>query len=193
MKTHTLINSKIIFIITLIIIVLTVISVWFFGLGTHRTVIENSYLSTSILSFSSFLFISIGLYKGIKLKDNVGRVTDQFDSKKLEKFKGIFGDGVSDVPEVGEGIAGVLLSIVLWFIAAFVISYLFWFFSAILWITVLVFIAMLYWIFFRALRLILKKSTVCKGDYLNSILYGSSYTILYVFWIYGIILMIQYY
>lgn len=172
---------------------LTVLSVWFFGLGTHRTIIENSYLSTTILSGTFLLFISIGLYKGIKLKDNLGKITDRFDSKKIEKLKDVVLDANSDVPDIGDGVVGIIMSFIFWLIAAFIISYLFWFFGAILWITVLIFIAMLYWIFFRALRLVFKKSAECKGDYLKSLFYGFSYTVLYNFWIYGIILMIQYF
>jgi hypothetical protein len=31
---------------------MTVLSVWFFGLGKHQTIIENSLLSTTTLSIS---------------------------------------------------------------------------------------------------------------------------------------------
>ncbi|ESU25276.1 hypothetical protein LZZ90_13795 [Flavobacterium sp. SM15] len=193
MRKYTIVNTKNIFIISIMVISLTVLSIWLFGLGTHRTIIENSLLSTTILSIAFLLFISIGLYKGVKLKDNLGKITDRFDSKKIDKLKEVTLDSSSDVPDVGDGIAGIIMSIIFWFIAAFVISYLFWFFGAILWITVLIFIAMLYWIFFRALRLVFKKSAECKGNYSKSLLYGFSYTVLYNFWIYGIILLIQYF
>jgi len=55
------------FTITLIVIVLTVLSVWLFGLGQHRTIFINTILSTGLLTLAFFLFIFIGLYKGVKL------------------------------------------------------------------------------------------------------------------------------
>lgn len=67
-SNYKILNSKNIFIITLIVIPLTIISVWFFGLGNHSSFFENSLLSTTILSIAFFLFITIGLFKGIKLK-----------------------------------------------------------------------------------------------------------------------------
>ncbi|NJM80437.1 MAG: hypothetical protein HC854_13990 [Flavobacterium sp.] len=80
-KTRKFIDSKYVFIITLLVIPVTILSVWFYGIGKHKTVIENSLLSTSILSIAFFLFITIGLYKGIKLKDTIGKITDHYLQK----------------------------------------------------------------------------------------------------------------
>ena len=162
MKNYTILNTKNLFVISLIVMTITIVSIWLLGLGNHRSIIENSLLSTSILSIAFLLFISIGLFKGIKLKDNIGKVTDRFDSKKIQNLKQVTLDGNSDFPEVGEGIIGIVMSIILWFLAAILISLLFWAFGAILWFSILIFIAMLYWIFFRALRLVFKKSKECK-------------------------------
>lgn len=187
-----LINTGSLFTISLIIIVLTILSVWFYGIGKHQTVIENSLLSTSILSIAFFLFISISLYNGTKLKDNIGKITDKFDSKKIEYLKEITPNNAAGF-EVAEGIGGIIISIILWIIATVVISYLFFFLGAIIWISVLIFLTMLYWIFFRALRLIFKKSSECSGNVERSIFYGIAYTMLYNFWIYGILFLTQYY
>lgn len=67
-SNYKILNSRNIFIITLIVIILTIITVWLFGLGVHRSFFENSLLSTTILSLAFFLFISIGLFKGIKIR-----------------------------------------------------------------------------------------------------------------------------
>jgi hypothetical protein len=192
MSNYKIINSKNTFIITLIVISLTILSVWFFGLGSHRSVFKNSLLSTTLLSAAFFLFISVGLFRGTKLKDNLGKITDRFDTKKIDFIKDASIDSGSSFPDVGEGILGVLISLILWLIIAIVISYLFWAFGAILWISILTFVAMLYWIFFRALRLVFKKSTVCKGSYSKSLGYAFSFTILYNFWIYALILMTKF-
>jgi len=189
---RTYIKSGSLVTIFLIVTVLTILSVWFYGIGKHQTVIENSLISTSILSIAFFLFISISLYNGTKLKDNIGKITDKFDTKKIEYLKEITPNN-ADGFEVAEGIGGIIISIILWIITTIVISYLFFFLGAIVWLSVLIFLAMLYWIFFRALRLIFKKSAECSGNVEKSIFYGISYTILYNFWIYGIIFLTKYY
>jgi hypothetical protein len=190
MHKRTILNTKNIFIISIIVIISTVLCVWIYGIGEHQTVIENSFISTSILSITFFLFITIGLYKGVKLKDNLGKITDQFDLKKIEHLKEFSSSEGIDSPNIGEGIIGVVLSIILWVIVTVVLGYLFFIFGAIVWIAILIFMAMLYWVFFRALRLIFKKGNLCKGDLQKSIFYGISYTILYNFWIYGIIMIV---
>jgi hypothetical protein len=189
MKTRTILKTKNIFIISIIVIISTVLCIWIYGLGEHQTVIENSFISTSILSITFFLFIAIGLYKGVKLKDNLGKITDQFDLKKIEHLKEFSSSEGIDSPDIGEGIIGIILSVIFWIIATVVFGYLFFIFGAIIWITILTFMAMLYWVFFRALRLIFKKGNKCKGYLQKSIFYGICYTILYNFWIYGIILI----
>lgn len=189
MKKRTILNTKNIFIISIIVLISTVLSVWIYGFGNHQTVIENSFISTSILSVSFFLFITIGLYKGVKLKDNLGKITDQFDLKKIEHLKEINLSESADIPDVGEGIAEAILGIILWIIATIVLGYLFFIFGAIIWITILTFMAMLYWVFFRALRMVFRNVNACNGNLQKSLLYGISYTILYNFWIYGILLI----
>jgi hypothetical protein len=176
--------------VTIIVSVLTVLSIWLFGLGKHRTLFENSILSTSILSLVFFLFLVIGLYKGIRIKDDVGKITDKI---KIEEIPDLAGDiPLSDFPDVAEGFAGLLLGFLAWILFTILLILLIWLFGALLWPMILVFAAMLYWIFFRALRLVFKNSNKCKGNLVTSILYGLGYTILYNFWIYGIILASHY-
>lgn len=169
---------------------LTILSVWLLGLGKHRTIIENSILSTTLLSSAFFLFILIGLYRGVKLKDNLGKITDQFDLKKIESFKD-FTPTDSDIPDFDDDIGGIIIGIILWIIVSILFGLLFWAFGAILWMTILIFMAMLYWIFFRALRLVFKKSSDCCGQLDRSLLFAFFYTILYNFWIFGIIFIIE--
>lgn len=91
-----------------------------------------------------------------------------------------------ELVDIGEGIVGAVLSIILWILLAVCFSLVLWIFGNILFIVILVFIAMLYWIFFRALRLVFKNSNRAKGSLLESIKWGVVYTTLYNFWIYGI-------
>jgi len=181
-----LVTTKSIFVITLIVVVLTILSIWLFGLGERRTLFENSLLSISILSFAFFLFITVGLYKGIKMKDNVGKITNQFS---MPKAPNVF-DGTADLSALDLGIdaEGCLM----WIVLSVIVLILLWFFGIFMWFNILVFSAMLYWIFFRALRLVFKKSGQCQGDLKASMRYGFTYTLLYNFWIYGIILILHY-
>jgi len=185
-----LVTTKTVFTVTIIVIALTILSIWLFGLGQHRTIFENSIISTSILSLAFFLFLTIGLYKGIKLKDNIGKLTDKLKPSKIPDFsQATYG---ADFISVGEGIGGIILSIVLWVVITILIGLFLWLFGAVLWTGIIVFIAMLYWIFFRALRLVFKNSNKCQGNLTISTLYGLGYTLLYNFWIYGIILATHY-
>jgi len=185
-----LVTSKTVFTVTIVVTTLTILSIWLFGLGQHRTIFENSLLSTSILSVAFFLFLTIGLFKGIKLKDNLGKITTNLKPTKIPDLT----DGVTGVDfiPVSDGIEGIILSIVLWVVVTISIAVFFWLFGAVVWTGVIIFIAMLYWIFFRALRLVFKNSNKCKGDLTTSILYGLGYTTLYNFWIYGVILATHY-
>jgi hypothetical protein len=185
-KRITFITSKNVFIVTILVTILTILSIWLFGLGKHRTLFENSILSTSILSITFFLFLTIGLYKGIKIKDNIGKLTDNLQPAKLPNFSDAASTG--ELIQVDEGIEGIISSFLIWLIVTIVLTLFFWVFGVIVWTSIIVFIAMLYWIFYRALRLVFRNSNKCKGNLKTSILYGLGYTILYIFWIYGIIL-----
>lgn len=187
---NKILTSKTVFTVTIIVAVLTVLSIWLFGLGQHRTIFENSILSTTVLSIAFYLFLTIGLYNGIKLKDDIGKLTDKINLSNLPDFSHT-GEG-ADFLDVGDGIGGIIISTVLWILITFLIGLFVWLFGAVLWSGIIVFIAMLYWIFFRALRLVFKNSNKCKGNLTISLVYGFFYTILYNFWIYGVIFGIKY-
>lgn len=186
-----LVTSKTLFIVTIVVIPLTILSIWLFGLGQHRTLFQNSILSTSILSFAFFMFLAIGLYKGIKLKDDLGKIIEPETIEKMTKNLEGF-DLSGDFPDLDDGIGGILIGILIWFFIAILLVLFITILGGFFWAMILAFIAMLYWIFFRAIRLVFKNSNKCKGDLAASALYGIGYTILYNFWIYLIILSTHY-
>lgn len=189
-KTYRLIKSKHVFKISLIVTALTILGVYFWGLGRHNTFFENSIISTTILSMAFFSFITIGLFNGVKLKDNLGQI---FDPYKSVNTPNISPNLASSGPlDSGEGIAGIVVSILLWIFIAIVFSIALWIFSTVIVITILTFIAMLYWVFFRALRLVFKNSNKSKGNLIESLKWGLTYTTLYNFWIYGIFILTDY-
>jgi hypothetical protein len=185
-----LVTSKSILLLAIPVSLLTIFSIWFWGLGEHRTLFENSILSTSILSIAFFLFLTIGLYNGIKLKDDLGKITDRINIENTSHLPNV--DGSPDDLDVSGGILEMITGFIAWLLFSIFLLIFIWLLNAIVWTMVLAFAAMLYWIFFRALRLVFKNSNKCKGKVMSSMLYGLGYTILYNFWIYGIILATHY-
>jgi hypothetical protein len=101
--------------------------------------------------------------------------------------------GGLDFPDGGEGgIAGILISILLWIVIAIFGSVVLYYVGGLLWLTLLCIAAMLYWIIFRAFRLIFKNSAASRGKLFKGLAIAAAYTVLYNFWIYGIILGVHY-
>jgi small-conductance mechanosensitive channel len=188
-------------------VVLTILSVYFWGLGHHRSFFENSMMSTTVLAIAFFSFTTIGLYRGIKIRNDVGKMTDLYQSKFLRadyssstntKSKTTnssssyewlnFADATPD----GDDILGIIVAIVVWLVVAIVLAFALAFIGDILIVSVLAFVGMLYWIFFRALRLVFKNSNRSKGDFLESMKWGLTYTFLYSGWIYGIFILVEF-
>ncbi|WP_288445780.1 hypothetical protein [uncultured Chryseobacterium sp.] len=185
-------ETKYVFFSTLAIITIVILSVWLSGKADHRSLFQNSILSTSVLAGAFFLFISVGLYSGLKLKDNVGNILNkeriQRYADKTPKFNGF----EIDIPDAGDGIGGAILSILAWIIISILLIFLSYFFGLFFWSAVFLLFAALYWVFFRALRLVFKNSGKCKGDLLKSFAFGLFYSFLYISWIYGIIFLTKY-
>lgn len=176
----------------LFVIIVVILSVWLSGKDAHRSLFQNSILSTSILAGVIFLFISLGLYHGLKLKDNIGSILNK---ERLKKYTDKIPEIDSfdfDLPIIGDGIGSAILSVVAWFLFSILLIFLSYFFGLFFWSAILFLTAMLYWIFFRALRYVFKNSGRCKGDILKSFGLGFLYSFLYIFWIYGIIFLINY-
>lgn len=190
MPVKKYINSKTAFIISLIVFGITILSVWLLGLGKHRSLYQNSILSVSILSFCCFLFLFVNLYRGVKLKDTLGNmkpeIKNQFDTLSNANITG------ADLPEplswFDDGCGGIVMSILIWIIVGVVSAIAVYFIAVIFWLNIIIFSAMLYWIFFRALRFVLKHRKTCEGNVLKSLSYSFFYTLLYNFWIFGILL-----
>ena len=192
-KKIALLSSKPVFIISLIVIVVTVLIVFVTGLNVHRSIINNSVISLIILSFSFFTFIASGLYFGVKLKDTVGNIGNKIYantevSGNIPDLSSGSGDTNIDLPDA-DGIEGIIVAILLWLLITVGITLLIIFFDTIVITMLMAFLGMLYWIFFRALRLVFKNSVKCKGDLIKSVSIAIEYTILYTFWIYGIVMV----
>lgn len=181
---ETYLKAKSIFIISLIVIGITIITVYLSGINYNRTVTANLYLSLGIIGICLFLFMSYGLYKGI------GLIDDFYKYKDFESGNIISGSGeLPELPvlDIGEGLGGILLSIILWIGMTILIFVLLIVFEAVFWFSLFVILTMLYWVFFRALKLVFNKSNETKGKIGLSMLYSLGYTLLFTGWIFGIV------
>lgn len=145
-------------------------------------------MSLGIIATVLFLFMTYGLYSGIGLIDNFPK----FKNFKPTDFLSSNGHAPGvDIPSVGDGIGGFILSIILWIVMSILFVVLLIVLEAVFWFSLFIILAMLYWIFFRALKFVFKKSKDTKGDIGISAVYSLTYTLLYVGWIFGIVYLTE--
>jgi len=187
---QTYLKGKSVFIVSLLVIGITILTVYLTGENYNRTVTSNLYLSLSIIGTSLFIFMTYGLYKGVGITN---------DFPKFQKFEsGSIIPGTGDLPDidipsvdVGDGIGGLIVSILLWIGMAILFFILLILLEAVFWISIFIILAMLYWVFFRALKFVFSKSKATKGDVGISAIYSMSYTVLYLGWIFGIVYLTE--
>jgi hypothetical protein len=166
--------------------------VYLAGLKDHRSLYHNSIVITSILSIVFFAFIFIGLFSGWKLKDTLGNLTTHFSKLKKPGNTSV-GFDTMEIPDIGEGAEGCIISLLLWLIIGLFGTIILWFIGAFFWAMILILGGLLYWILFRAYRLIFRNSKNCKGNFFKSFQIALAYSILYVSWIYAIIFIGHYF
>ena len=189
LKRINLINSSTVFISSIIIIPSLILIVYITGLENHRSLYLNSLITLTILGIIFISFITIGLYNGWKLKDDLGNFRKYFSKYPAPSADQI---NIDSFEPFGEDLGGCLLSIVLWILIAVFGSLIFWAIGAFFWGTILALAGLLYWIIFRAIRLIFRNSASTRGNIIRSLQIAFIYTIIYVSWIYGIIVIGHY-
>jgi hypothetical protein len=101
-------KGKSVFIVSLLVIGITILTVYLTGVNYNRSLTSNLYLSLGIIATALFLFMTYGLYSGIGLIDNF---------PKFRNFKfGNFEEPASptfSTPDLsaGDGIGGLIVSI----------------------------------------------------------------------------------
>lgn len=192
LQNKPLLTTKIIVALTLLVIVSIGILDYFIVLKSQKSLYENFLIITLFLMTSFFVFITLGLYKGIKLKENIGKLTDHIDIKKFPDFSGGFPD-ISAVSEglggIAEGLGGLFIAIV----CALALVLIGWFFVLSAWFILIFLAAGLYWVYLRALRLVFKQSGVCQGNIIMSLKYAGLYSLLYTSWIFAFIVTLHYF
>lgn len=179
-----LITTQTVVFISIFVIFSIIVLDYFLVLKSHKTLYENALFVVSFAALSLFIFITVGLHRGIKLRDNIGNLTDHIDTKKLPDIGG--GDISGTMEGLGgmsEGLGGLAIAI----ISAIALVIIAWTLLLSSWFLLILLAAMFYGVYFRALRLVFKKSLLCKGDILLSSKYGILYSTLYTSWIFIII------
>ena len=183
---RTILKGKAVFIIALITIGLTFLTVYLTGINYNRSLSSNLFIALGIIATVLFLFLAYGLYKGIRLVNNYPKFENYHPGAIMHEVKfpefGIY---------TGDGIEGVILSILLWIGMAVLMVVMLVVFEAIFWLSLFVIFATLYWIFIRALKLVFIKSSTTKGDFASSVYTAFIYTLLYTGWIFGIAFVVQ--
>jgi len=188
MKGNKLVlKGKTVFIIALVAIGLTVLTVYLTGVDYNRSLTTNLYISLGIISTSLFLFLTYALYRGTKLIDNYPKFKNYepgtiMHNATLPEFGGIDG---------GDGIGGLIISILLWIAVTVAIIVFLILFEALFWLSLFIIFASLYWVFVRALRMVFYKARRTRGDLPASVVNAATYTVLYTAWLFGIALIID--
>ena len=133
------------------------------------------------------MFMSYGLYKGVGLKDDFPK----YQSYKTGTFMEYDAAGRFKMPDtdVGEGLAGVLLSILLWVVMYIVFLLLLLFLEVLFWFSLFILIMMLYWVFFSALKQVFNKAAQTRGNLVLALAYALGYTLVYTGWLFGIVFL----
>jgi len=159
-----------------------------FVLG-HKSVFVELKRTLIVISILLFLFLTIGLYKGIRIKN------DPLITGKWQFFRGldIFDVGSHlDVLEFADGIVTFILSLILWLILSAVLLILILVLANVIWGAIFILGIIVYWVFYRAFRLVFLKSRICQGNLVLSLRYSLWYTFLYTGWIYVLVLSSRY-
>jgi hypothetical protein len=179
-------NAKTIALVSAAVVIITACTVF---LISKKSIYDELEITVSIIAFVLFAFLCYGLYNGATM---VGKPL----SPELKFIDPSLVDATPiDVPDidVGDGIGGVIISIILWIVLTIVLFILLTFVLTTLWSVLLLLVFALYWLFYRALRIVFLKARICKGDLGLSMQYSLMYTVLYTGWIFGLIWLSKHY
>jgi hypothetical protein len=146
------------------------------------SVLEEPGTAVAVIACALLVFLWYGLYSGAIL----------FGESTLSGVRTI---GITSVDartgfpdiDLSGGVSGTVASLVQWVMMTIVLLVLMIFVGTTLWSTLLFLVLVLYWLFFRAVRLLFLKWSVCRGNLIASLQYASFYTVLYTGWIFALV------
>jgi hypothetical protein len=174
--------------VAIMVVSVTAISVFLLGKGS---LFRETELTLAIIAAGLFVFLSIGLYRGVRVKQwdlanpadhtfSIGKISDHMpgDTGGLDFLDGLDGD---------EGCLAAIVGLLLAIFASVVLLFVLWIvlnLGIILWVFLL---AALSWVFYLALRQVFAKSDICRGNWVRSMAYALLYTALYTGWLFAIV------
>ena len=181
-------SVKTITVLAILVIALTATSVFLIG---KKPLFYKTELTLAIIAAVLFAFLTVGLYRGVRVKRwdlpgvdvkgvSAGEVMDYLPDA------GNLADGI-DPGDLGEGCLVSLVGLLLAIVVGIVLLLLLWVFlnlGILLWVFL---IAALSYVFYLALRQIFAKSRVCKGNLAASLGYALLYTVLYTGWLFALV------
>lgn len=187
---YLLLSARTITLLSVLTIAVVFILVFVFG---HKSFLVELERSIGIICVILFLFLSHCLYRGVRIKN------EPIIKGKWRLLKGSeYADVLSNIPVTpsfelaSEGLGGIVLAIISWIVITIVALTLLFLLANVVWGVIFVLAVVVYWIFYRALRLALVKSRICKGKLIPSLSYGLIYTTMYSGWIYGVLLAFKF-
>lgn len=165
-------------------LVITLLLVFFTGLESHRSILDNALISLSILAGLFFIFLSFGLYYAVYVKDDL---SGKFKLKWI-KAKDWLPDGMGGA-ETATGCSEELGGVFAWIAITIVLVIAVFFLGTLLWAGFVIVVGAIYWVMIRMLKAIFTRSHTCHGKLWKSMAYACMYTTLYIGWIYGVILL----
>ncbi|MGB3181726.1 MAG: hypothetical protein WBB45_10070 [Cyclobacteriaceae bacterium] len=173
-KPRLIFKGKSVVTLALITTVLTVLTVYISGINYNRSVTSNLYLSLGIIALALMAFLTYGLYKGARLRNDAPKPTNYKIGNALQ---------TAELPHMwgsstGGDLEGLIMYLFMWiFITILLVVVVL--FEAIIWLSVFVIFASIYWVLIRALKLVFRRSGRTAGDLTASFLYALFYISLY--------------
>ena len=177
----------------LLILTLAVSGTIVFAAGKRSFIVELEW-TLGVVSAALFAMLAIGLYRGVRLKEQDAPSPD-FQSPDLRDWV----DGTGQLPDmncpldaVDAGDDGCLGAIVGFFLSIFVLILLvglLWVFLQVAVVVLFVVMTAIYWVLHLALRQVFAHSDDCRGNLLRSLGFASLYTLLYTGWLFALLLI----
>lgn len=183
-------SVRAIVLISIPVVAITALLVFYFSASSFVT---EAGITVGIISLGLFLFLAVGLYHGVRLKEqptdeepaalDVGAIDPTIMALPVMDLPKLDLD-IPDIGDSGNDLVGCLVSIVLWLVVSIVLMVLFWLLVQVLSLILPWVLLALYWVFYRALKLVFAKASVCRGQLLPSLGYAFLYTALYTGWLF---------
>jgi hypothetical protein len=186
-------SIKTITVVGLCVVALTATCVFLFG---KRSIFRETELTLGLVSAGLFVFLAIGLYRGVRVKrrdlpavdvPNVS-VGDMADALPDGLSSGLdLASGIDDL----EGCAGAIVALILAVVVGIFLVALLWFLlnaGIVVWVFLL---AATSSVFYLALRQVFAKSRVCRGRLGPSLGYALLYTVLYTGWLFALVMIAE--